>query len=97
MKITQELVERIAHLSRLRLSEEEKKCMRAQLEEILGSMAALERLTLDEGDELQEGGNVLRPDVAMQSMERMELLKNAPETDGEYIIVPAAMGQGEEG
>lgn len=93
MKITQELVERIARLSRLSLSEEEKARMTGQLEEILGSMTALDRLTLEEEDELQERENVLRPDVEMQSVEREELLKNAPETDGEYIIVPAAPGQ----
>ncbi|MBE6972439.1 MAG: Asp-tRNA(Asn)/Glu-tRNA(Gln) amidotransferase subunit GatC [Ruminococcaceae bacterium] len=97
MKITRELVERIAGLSRLSLSEEEKKQMTVQLEEILGSMAALDRLTLDGEHALQERENVLRPDEETQSMERTELLKNAPETDGEYIIVPAALGQEEEG
>jgi len=93
MKITQELVERIARLSRLSLSEREKEQMTAQLEEILGSMTALDRLTLDEEAEGQERENVLRPDVELHSTQREELLKNAPETDGTYIIVPAAPGQ----
>lgn len=97
MKITQELVERIARLSRLSLSEREKGQMTVQLEEILGSMTALDRLVLDKEDTLQERDNVLRPDVEMQSMEREKLMKNVPETDGEYIIVPAALGQEEEG
>lgn len=96
MKITQELVERIAHLARLSLSEEERDRMSVQLEEILGSMTALDRLTLDEEETSRERENVLRPDVEMQSVEREELLKNAPETDGEYIIVPAALGQEKE-
>lgn len=93
MKITQELVERIAGLARLHLSEGEKERMSVQLEEILGSMTVLDRLTLDEGNGAEERENVLRPDAEAQSMEREKLLENAPETDGEYIIVPALPGQ----
>ena len=95
MKITQELVERIARLSRLRLSEQEREQMTAQLEKILGSMTVLDRLTLDGEESVQERENVLRPDEESCSIERAELLKNAPETDGEYIMVPAAAGQEE--
>jgi len=97
MKITQELVERIARLARLSLSEEEKARMRAQLEDILGSMTALDRLTLEEEVPAQEQVNVLRPDETADSMNRSELLDNAPQTDGEYILVPGAMGQGGQG
>ena len=97
MKITQELVERIARLSRLSLSEREKEQMTAQLEEILGSMTALDRLTLDEEENMPERENVLRADEEARSMDRAQLLKNAPETDGGYITVPAAAAQEEEG
>jgi len=97
MKITQELVERIARLSRLSLSEREKEQMTAQLEEILGSMTALDRLTLDEEEHVPEGENVLRADEEVRSMDRAQLLKNAPETDSGYITVPAAVAQEEEG
>lgn len=55
VEITQELVERIAHLGRLTLSEDEKARMSAQLEDILGSMTALETLCLEE-NELEQGG-----------------------------------------
>ena len=97
MKITQELVERIARLSRLSLSEQEKEQMSLQLEEILGSMTALDQLTLDEDETIPCGANVLRPDEERQSMDRTKLLGNAPETDGQYIIVPATVAQEEEG
>ncbi len=97
MKITQELVERIARLSRLSLSEREKEQMTAQLEEILGSMTALDRLTLDEEENMPERENVLRADEEIQSMDRTQLLENAPETDSGYITVPAAVAQEEEG
>ena len=97
MKITQELVERIAGLARLSLSELEKEQMTVQLEQILGSMTALDRLTLADEEGLPEPEHVLRPDEQAQSMERTDLLKNAPETDGEYIVVPTALEQEEEG
>lgn len=62
MKITQELVDRIAHLARLTLSEDEKTRMSAQLEEILGSMTSLETLCLEEELPEEDGGIDLRPD-----------------------------------
>ena len=96
MNITQELVERIAHLARLTVSDEEKERMAAQLEDILGSMADLDRLVLEEEKLPVENANVLREDVPGQSVDPAALLDSAPETDGAYILVPDAMqgGQG---
>lgn len=98
MEITKELVERIARLSRLALSEEEKERMGAQLEDILGRMACLDDLRLEEDKPCSgERVNVLRPDEVCPSTEREVLLDCAPQTDGEYILVPGNMGQGEQG
>lgn len=97
MEITRELVERIAHLARLTLSEEEKVSMEKQLEEILGSMADLDTLRLEEEPTFLERLGVLRKDEVKPGTERGELLKNAPETDEEYILAPGALGQGEQG
>ncbi len=69
MEITQELVERIAHLARLTLSEEEKARMSAQLEDILGSMTSLETLCLEEELPEEDGGIDLRPDEMGQGGE----------------------------
>lgn len=94
MNITQELVDRIAHLARLTLPEEEKERMAAQLEDILGSMTALDRLMLEEDNLVSEGANVLREDEPGQSMDLAGLLDSAPETDGEYILVPGTIQGG---
>lgn len=91
MKITQELVERIAYLARLALSDEEKENMAAQLEDILGSITSLDKLVLEEDALALECTNVLRPDEPENSMESAALLGGAPETDGAYILVPDAM------
>lgn len=91
MEITQELVDRIAHLARLTMTPEEKERMRTQLEEILGSMTALDRLTLEEDTDAQEIGGVLRADAVEQSAEPLVLLANAPEEEGGYVLVPGTI------
>lgn len=88
MKITKELTQRIAHLARMTLSDKEKERMAGQLEDILGSMTDLDKLVLEEEVLPVEGGNVLREDVPGQSVDAAVLLAGAPETDGEYILVP---------
>ena len=95
MEITQELVERIAHLARLAMTQEEKERMCTQLEEILGSMTALDKLTLEENMHTQESSGVLRSDTVEQSADRSALLANAPVEDGEYILVPGAIQEGQ--
>jgi len=96
MNVTRELVERIAQLARLSLSDEEKERMTVQLEDILGSMADLDKLVLEEETLPAEGANVLREDVPEQSTDPALLLDNAPETDGAYILVPDTMQGGRE-
>ena len=39
--------------------------------------------------------NILRDDVARESMAVEDVLGNAAETDGEFIVVPAILGGGE--
>ena len=36
--------------------------------------------------------NILREDAARPSLERAEVLANAPEQDGRYVSVPAILG-----
>ena len=48
VKITQDLVDRIARLSRLTMTKEEEDRMCAQLEDVLGAVADLDRLRLQE-------------------------------------------------
>ena len=58
VKITQDLVDRIARLARLTMTKEEKECMCAQLEGVLGNVADLNRLRMEEEtmDETERGG-----------------------------------------
>ncbi len=94
MKITTELIDHISQLSRLRLPEEEKAKMAGDLEGILAYMDTLNTLnTLDTSgveplSHVFPVKNVLREDEVRPSMDRGELLKNAPVADDEAFLVP---------
>ena len=94
MKITEEMVDYVSVLSRLKLPEAEKTRMAAELEQIVSYMDVLN--TLDTADvepmsHVFPVKNVLREDEVQPSFDRAELLKNAPSTDGEAFLVPKAV------
>lgn len=94
MSIQKETVDRMAALSRLELSEPEREQLTAELETIVSYMDILSQLPV--GDEAPSGEgftlrNVLREDQVLCSMDRAQLLSNAPLTDGETLLVPRAV------
>ena len=94
MKITTEFIDHISQLSRLRLPEEEKTKMAGDLEGILAYMDTLNTLDTSDVEPLSHVfpvKNVLREDETAPSMDRGELLKNAPATDGGTFLVPKAV------
>ncbi|HJA63927.1 MAG TPA: Asp-tRNA(Asn)/Glu-tRNA(Gln) amidotransferase subunit GatC [Candidatus Intestinimonas stercoravium] len=91
MKIDEAMVEHIAKLSRLELPETEKAAMTRELERILEHMDVLNSLDtagLEPMSHVFPLKNVLRPDVVEPSMDRAELLRNAPVPDEEAFLVP---------
>ena len=94
MKITTELVDYISQLSRLSLPEEEKEAMAAQLERIVAYMDLLSQLDttgIEPMSHVFPVKNVLRPDVAEPSLDRVALLANAPARDGEMFLTPKSV------
>lgn len=94
MKITKELVQYVAQLSRLKLQAEDVEPMTAQLEQIIGYIGVLEGLDTTEvegQDHILELKNVLREDTLCPSLDREALLKSAPASDGEAFLVPRAV------
>jgi aspartyl-tRNA(Asn)/glutamyl-tRNA(Gln) amidotransferase subunit C len=91
MKINQEKIERIAHLARLELSQEEKNSMVKDFESILTWMEQLNELDTSNVEPLihmHQNVNVMRKDVAVNTISREEGLINAPQQDGIYFKVP---------
>ncbi len=94
MKITEELVDYVAILSRLKPDEEERARITAELEKIVSYMDVLNALDTEGIEPLSHVfpvKNVLREDAVEPSFLREELLKNAPVGDEEAFLVPKAV------
>ncbi len=91
MRLTREEVLHIAHLARIELKEEEVEKFREQLSEILTFVEKLNELNtegIDPKFQVIPAENVLREDIPGMSLPREKVFMNAPETDGEYFVVP---------
>jgi aspartyl-tRNA(Asn)/glutamyl-tRNA(Gln) amidotransferase subunit C len=89
-------VAHVAHLARLGLSEEELRRLEGQLNHILDQYAILARLETDDippTAQTIELENILRDDVTIPSLPVDEVLRNAPESSGGFIVVPPILGE----
>ena len=91
MAITREEVLRVARLARLALSPAEAERMRAQLDGILAYIRQLDRLDTSgvaPTSHVVETGTPLRDDLVRPFGEKEEILKNAPDREGDCFRVP---------
>lgn len=94
MKITEELVDYVSTLSRLRLPQEEKAKLAGELEQIVTYMDTLNTLDTDGVEPMSHIfplKNVLRADEVVPSADREVLLSGAPDRDEETFRVPKAV------
>jgi aspartyl-tRNA(Asn)/glutamyl-tRNA(Gln) amidotransferase subunit C len=90
MTIDKETVEKVAHLARLELAEDEKQEMIQDMSKILGFMAKLNEINTSGIEPLvymTNEINVLREDVVKQEVTHEEALQNAPKHDENYFLV----------
>ena len=88
-------VEHVAHLARLGLTADEIGLLRGQLNHILDQYAKLAELdteAIPPTAQTIELENILRDDVVVPSMPVEEVLANASESAGGFIVVPAILG-----
>ena len=88
-------VEHVAHLARLGLTEAELARLEGELNHILDQYAILAELPTDDippTAQTIELENILREDVARESLPPEAVLANAAERDGDFIVVPAILG-----
>ena len=89
--VSREEVRHMAALSRLAVTEEEERLFARQFGDILAHMALLSRVDTEGVEPLYSPhahAAATRPDEAANLRGRAEVLANAPETDGEYFVVP---------
>jgi aspartyl-tRNA(Asn)/glutamyl-tRNA(Gln) amidotransferase subunit C len=91
MKIDNELVDRLAELSKLEFDEQAKEGIKKDLQKILNLVEKLEEIDV-EGIEplvyMTDEKNVLRHDVVKDTVTKEEALSNAPQRDSDYFKVP---------
>lgn len=91
MEIDKPLISRLEQLARLELSEEEREDLRKDLNNILTMVEKLQELDLEGVAALVYVNEELskpRPDQVEGQVGRKEALRNAPESDGEFFLVP---------
>ncbi|PRY13119.1 aspartyl/glutamyl-tRNA(Asn/Gln) amidotransferase subunit C [Pontibacter ummariensis] len=87
-------IKKIAHLARLEFNEEKAQEMLQDLNKILNWMDQLRELDTENVEPLihmSEEVNVLREDVAVNTVSHEEALLNAPKKDSDYFRVPKVL------
>tara|TARA_B100000809_G_scaffold203597_1_gene204715 strand:- start:481 stop:768 length:288 start_codon:yes stop_codon:yes gene_type:complete len=95
MIVDDKTVDKIAHLARLELSENQSAKMQDDMNAVLGWMEKLNELDTDKVKPLIHMShelNVLRDDSVANEISHEQGLKNAPKKDSNYFRVPKVVG-----
>lgn len=94
MEVTGELIDKLAHLSRLQFSDEEKESLKKDLGQMISFIDKLNELDTEGVEPLLHAGsrtNVLREDVVQGAVSCEEALLNAPQKNDQFFLVPKAI------
>ena len=95
MELSKEDVIKIAILSKLEFRDDEIENFRSDLSEILNYMNELNELDTNSVEPLfnvLDLENIIRKDEIVESLDQKEVLRNAPDKDENFIIVPKIIG-----
>ena len=93
--LTRSDVEHVAFLARLALTPDELDRLEGQLNHILDQYAKLAQLdtsAIPPTAQTIELENILREDLATASLPVEAVLRNAPATEGDFVVVPPILG-----
>ena len=91
MEVNDAMIDKLAHLARLKFDEAEKQEIKTDLQRMIFFVEKLNELDLDGVEPLlhmSDEVNVLREDEIKGSVNRSEALKNAPSHDEQFFKVP---------
>ena len=94
-ELTADDVRHIAALTRLGLTDDEVEMMRGQLSSILKVFESLQQIDTDGVEptgHTTEVRTVLRDDTARESLDRAEVLDNAPDSEAGFVRVRPILG-----
>ncbi|MEJ5172610.1 MAG: Asp-tRNA(Asn)/Glu-tRNA(Gln) amidotransferase subunit GatC [Hydrogenothermaceae bacterium] len=91
----EKIVFTVANLAKLKLSKEEAEVLPKQFMDIVGFIENLREVNTDDIPpfyELIVEETPYREDVVIQSLSNEEALKNAPQSEGGFFVVPRVVG-----
>jgi len=91
MEVNDALVDKLAHLARLKFNDAEKQEIKTDLQRMIIFVEKLNELDLGGVEpmlHMSDEVNVLREDEVKGSVSRLEALKNAPSHDEQFFKVP---------
>lgn len=94
MKITEEIIDHIAHLAKLEFQGEQKTAIREDMQKIISFMDKLSEVPTDDVEPLifmTDEVNRLREDIPAVTVSQDEALKNAPKKDSDYFRIPKVL------
>lgn len=94
MKIDNQLVDKLAELSKLEFDEQAKEDLKRDLQKILDMVERLKEVNVDGVEPLiymTDEKNVLRKDEIKDTVSREDALLNAPQRDSDYFKVPKVL------
>lgn len=94
MKITEEIIDHIAHLARLEFKGEDKVSIQKDMERMIEFVDKLSEIDTSNVEPLifmSEEINRLREDVPQVSVSHEEALMNAPKKDSDYFRIPKVL------
>ena len=94
MEINNELIDKLAALSKLEFDDTAKDEMKKNLDKILKMVSKIDELDLKDIEPLKymtDENNILREDIAASTLSKDQILLNAPQKDSDYIKVPKVL------
>ena len=94
MKITDELIDHLSHLAKLKFEGDERVAIKKDMEKIVGFINKLSEINTDQVEPLifmTEEVKTLREDIAIDSINQEQALRNAPKRDSDYFRIPKVL------
>ena len=96
MKVDNKLISDLARLAKLQFDEKSSLSMQEDFKKILAFVDKLSEINTEDVEPLKylsEEKNVLRDDEKAENISQEDALKNAPEKDSDYILVPKVINK----
>lgn len=94
MKLTRDTIDHLAHLARIRLTDDEKSALIGDLSRILdyvNQLSAVDTTGVEPLVSVVDKPTPLRPDVPVPGLTQADALRNAPEKNSDYFKVPKVL------